>query len=397
MGWGSSTLTPGPSMRSGVVLPRAVWILGWVSLATDAASEAIYPLLPFFLTQLLGGGALSLGIVEGVAEATNSLLKVASGAAADRSPTKRPLVLAGYLLSSAARPLMALAQAWPHVFAIRFFDRVGKGIRSAPRDALLARWATEATRGRVFSFHRGMDHAGAVIGPLLATAFLWLYPGAYRTLFAATVIPGALSVWLVLLVREPADPTPEAPVGVRAHLSDLRPLCRGPLGGFLVVLALFALANSTDAYLLLRLSEVLGDVTPVPLIWAALHVVKAGVSFLAGGWSDRFGRWRMIGAGWLIYVMVYLGFAMTTTPAGLIACFLVYGCYFGLTEGAERALIAAAVRRELGRRVNETDPIEILANRDARLALERFDEPSTGNDAAELLLGWLQRRNEERD
>src|SRR5215217_1628349 len=174
-------------------LPRPVWLLGWVSLATDSATEAIYPLLPFFLTQVLGAGAVSLGIVEGAAEAVNSLLKIWSGRAADRRATKRPLVLAGYSLSSLVRPLIALAQSWGQVFVIRVFDRVGKGVRSAPRDAMLATWTTPQTRGKVFGFHRSMDHAGAVIGPALATAFLYFYPGSYRTLFGLTIIPGLIA------------------------------------------------------------------------------------------------------------------------------------------------------------------------------------------------------------
>jgi sugar phosphate permease len=183
-------------------LPRPVWLLGWVSLATDAATEAVYPLLPFFLTNVLGASAVSLGLVEGAAEAANSALKVAAGRMADRSKAKRPIVLAGYALSSAVRPLIAVAQSWTQVLGIRLADRVGKGIRGAPRDALLAGWATPDTRGRIFGFHRAMDHAGAVVGPLAATLFLFLYPGEYRTLFALTIIPGAIAVGLIFLVRE---------------------------------------------------------------------------------------------------------------------------------------------------------------------------------------------------
>src|SRR5436190_6723839 len=163
-------LSPRSSADRGLLgLPRPVWLLGWVSLATDAATEAIYPLLPFFLTQVLGAGPASLGLIEGMAEAVNSVLKLASGRAADKAATKRPLVLAGYGLSSLARPLMSIVQSWPHVLAVRVVDRVGKGTRSAPRDAMLAGWATPGSRGRVFGFHRAMDHAGAVVGPLLAS------------------------------------------------------------------------------------------------------------------------------------------------------------------------------------------------------------------------------------
>src|SRR5262245_60040931 len=189
-------------MATSSSLPRPVWLLGWVSLATDAATEAIYPLLPFFLTSVLGAGAVSLGVIEGAAEAVNSVLKIASGRLADRSRAKRPIVLVGYTVSSAVRPLIAVAQTWAHVLAIRVADRVGKGVRSSPRDAMLASFASEGTRGRVFGFHRAMDHAGAVIGPLAATAFLFFYPGAYRTLFALTIIPGAIAVALLFMVRE---------------------------------------------------------------------------------------------------------------------------------------------------------------------------------------------------
>src|ERR1700704_600130 len=187
-------------------LPRAVWLLGWVSLATDAATELVYPLLPFFLTRVLHAGAVSLGVIEGAAEATNSLVKIWAGHVADRSRRKRPLVLAGYSISSLARPFVALAATWVQVFAVRVLDRVGKGIRSAPRDAMLANWATSATRGKVYGFHRGMDHAGAIVGPTLATVFLFFYPDQYRLLFGLTIIPGAIAVALIFLVPEP-DPT----------------------------------------------------------------------------------------------------------------------------------------------------------------------------------------------
>src|SRR3989475_1499970 len=173
-------------------LPRPVWLLGWVSLATDAASEAIYALLPFFLTQVLGATAVSLGIVEGAAEAANSLLKIISGRVADRSRGKRWLVLLGYGLSSAARPFIAITTTWAQVFTVRVLDRVGKGVRGAPRDAMLAAWATPATHGKVYGFHQGMDNFGAVVGPVLATVFLLFYPGHYRALFAATIVPGAI-------------------------------------------------------------------------------------------------------------------------------------------------------------------------------------------------------------
>jgi MFS family permease len=316
-------------------LPRDVWRLGWVSLATDAASEAIYPLLPFFLTQVLGAGAISLGIVEGAAEAVNSLLKILSGRWADRAKAKRPIVLGGYALSSAIRPLMSLAQSWTDVFGIRFVDRVGKGIRGAPRDALLATLATPETRGRVYGFHRGMDHAGAVLGPALASAFLFFYPQQFRTLFALTIVPGVIAVALVLMVREP-----DAGVARRTEAPQPQTLSSPALTRFFIVLSVFTLGNSTDAFLLLKLTDAAGGVQFVPLMWAALHVVKAGVSFVGGGWSDRVGRRGVIGLGWSVYALVYVGFAFSVSLTALLAWFLLYGLYFGFAEGTEKALVA---------------------------------------------------------
>ena len=198
-------------------LPRPVWLLGWVSFFTDAATEMIYPLLPLFLTRVLGAGAMSLGIIEGVAEAANSVLKILSGRLTDKWGTPKPIVLAGYVLSSAVRPLIGLASSWTHVLTLRFADRLGKGIRGAPRDAMLATFAAPEQRGRIYGFHRAMDHAGAVLGPLLATAFLYFYPDKYRTLFALTIIPGAIVV--ILLLRLPNVDT--APVKSSARNSQL--------------------------------------------------------------------------------------------------------------------------------------------------------------------------------
>src|SRR5687768_6284481 len=282
-------------------LPGPVWLLGWVSLATDAATEAIYPLLPFFLTNVLGASAVSLGVIEGAAEGANSVLKIASGRLADRSRAKRPIVLAGYTLSSAVRPLIAVAQSWTHVLTIRLVDRVGEGVRGGPRDAMLASFAADGARGRVFGFHRAMDHAGAVVGPLAATAFLFFYPGAYRTLFALTIVPGAIAVGLLFLVKEDSagsgfsrtsqaadvrlkpDATKSDVVSGFSRTSE-EPL-PGAFNRFMLVLMLFTLGNSTDAFLLLKLTDAAGGVQYVPLMWSALHVVKATVSMYGGAWS----------------------------------------------------------------------------------------------------------------
>ena len=183
-------------------LPRPVWQLGWVSFFTDTASEMVYPLMPLFLTRVLGAGAMSLGVIEGIAEAANSVLKIVSGRMADRTGAPKRLVLAGYGLSSAVRPFIALATGWLQVLVLRFTDRVGKGIRSSPRDAMLATFASESNRGQIFGFHRGMDHAGAVMGPLVAAAFLYFRPDDYRTLFALTIVPGVIVVLILLRVPD---------------------------------------------------------------------------------------------------------------------------------------------------------------------------------------------------
>jgi MFS family permease len=334
-----------------VGIPRPVWILGWVSLATDAATEAVYPLLPFFLTRVLGASAVSLGIVEGAAEAVNSVLKIVSGRMADRSRSKRPLVLLGYGVSSLARPFIAVTRTWEQVFAVRVLDRIGKGVRGAPRDAMLATWATPETRGKVYGFHRAMDHMGAVIGPALASLFLLFYPGEYRTLFALTIVPGAIAVVLIFFVREERTGTVRTPNEGRSEVrtanevvSDPRTRNVAPLPRefklFMLVLSSFTLGNSTDAFLLLKLTDAAGSARLIPLMWAALHLVKAATSLVGGNWSDRIGRRTVIASGWLVYAVVYAGFAMSESLPVLFSWFLLYGFYFGFTESTEKALVA---------------------------------------------------------
>jgi len=317
-------------------LPRPVWLVSWTSFFTDTASEAVYPLMPLYLTRTLGGTAMAIGVIEGAAEALNSVLKILSGRLSDRWSVRKPFVIAGYSISTLVRPVVALATSWLHVLAVRLTDRVGKGIRSAPRDALLASWADPATRGYVFGLHRSMDHAGAIVGPLLASAFLWFYPEQYRTLFALTIIPGMIAVALLL-------PVPDAPA--REETAGPDPgVAPGQLGQrftrYLTVLFLFSLGNSTDAFLLLRLSDVGVGAAWIPVAWAALHVVKALVSPVGGHLSDRMSRRTLIAAGWLVYAAVYGGFALASSAATLVPLFLAYGVYYGLTEGVEKAVVA---------------------------------------------------------
>jgi MFS family permease len=317
-----------------VALPPAVRALGVVSLLTDASSEMIYPLLPTFLTTTLGARAAFVGLVEGLAEAVASMLKIVSGRVADRMPRKKPLIFGGYSLSSLARPLVALATAPAHVLAVRVVDRIGKGVRGAPRDALLADVTPAADRGRAYGFHRAMDNAGAVAGPLLAAAVL-LVRSDLRLVFALAAIPAALSLAVLAFgLREEARTSPP-----RAG-----PAPSGPIGGgtrrYLAVLAVFTLGNSSDAFLLLKAQQAGVAVAALPLLWTGLHVVKAAAGTAGGALSDRLGRRVTIAAGWVVYAIAYGGLAVAREAWQVWVLFGVYGLFHALTEGPERALVA---------------------------------------------------------
>ena len=324
-------------------LPRTVFALSLVSLLTDASSEIIYPLLPLFLTATLGASAGTLGIIEGAAETTASLLKLVSGWWSDRVRRRKPLVVAGYAIASVARPLIALAQSAGQVLAIRVSDRIGKGIRSSPRDALLADSVAPGQRGRAYGLHRAADNFGAVIGPLIAFSVLRWTSLSLRHLFMLAAIPAALALLaLVVGVRE----TPRA-IAAPVARSSTRPVLGGGLPrrfwGYLGVLLLFTLGNSSDAFILLRASQLGVATALLPIIWAMLHVVKSATGVPGGALSDRVGRVPLIIAGWLIFAAVYLAFGRATATWHAWALFAVYGTYFGLTEGVEKALVADLV------------------------------------------------------
>ena len=396
------------------LLPSNVFIISLVSLLNDASSEIIYPLLPVFLSVTLGASPWIVGLIEGGAESVSSFLKLFAGYWSDRRGKRKGPVVFGYALAGLARPLLGFAGSWPAVFAVRFVDRVGKGIRSAPRDAMIADSVGANERGLAFGLHRAMDHAGAVVGPLLGYALLVLIAASadaptaseYRTLFLLASIP-ALGAVLVaaFALREararngggrdgqtaraapdeaargandapaqgattkgapaqgattndaPAQAAPSssastpsaAPAAAAAATPAPRLSLRG-FGGefklFLVILALFTLSNSSDAFLLLRAREAGIPTGTIPLLWAALHACKVVSSLVGGDLSDRLGRKQLIVSGWLFYAAVYAGFAFVSTPAGAWSLFLVYGIYFGLAEGAEKALVADLVRPE---------------------------------------------------
>jgi MFS family permease len=294
----------------------------------------IYPLLPLFLTTVLGGGPAFLGIIEGVAESTASLLKLISGIISDRVQNRQRLVLWGYSLSSLARPLVAIATAPVAVLAIRFFDRIGKGIRTSPRDALVADSVDPSLRGKAFGFHRSMDHAGAVIGPLLATFLLAYFTKDMRTVFWLAGIPGVLAVLLIMLrVKDVAR--------VRKESAGrfLQTVPTGKLRTYLLILFLFTLGNSSDAFLLLKAGQL--GVTParIPLLWTFFHIIKMTSSMPFGALSDRIGRRGIILSGWGVYALTYLGFAVAATELHVWLLFAFYGLFYGLTEGVEKALL----------------------------------------------------------
>lgn len=322
-------------------VPPTVIALGMVSLLTDVSSEMIYPLLPIFLTAVLGAGPAFLGVIEGIAETTASLLKLYAGWLSDRLRHRKPLVVAGYTLSALTRPLVALATAGWHVLMVRFLDRVGKGVRTSPRDALISQVTPEDRRGLAFGFQRGLDHAGAIIGPLLATAILAWFTEDYRVVFWLAFIPGFLSVAvLVLFVHEAPRAAGHPPMSIGAF--TLRGF-DGRFRRFLLALLIFTLGNSSDAFLLLRAHQLGVPLVQVPLLWILLHVAKAASAIPGGILSDTLGRRRVIIAGWLIYAGVYLGLALASETWEIWVLFAAYGLFFGLTEAAERAYVADMV------------------------------------------------------
>jgi len=327
-------------------LPRTVIALGVVSFFTDFSSEMIYPLLPVFLSTVLGAGALALGVVEGVAESTAALLKVLSGVWTDKISRRKPFIVAGYGLAGLVRPLIGLAQAWPLVLALRFTDRIGKGLRTSPRDALIADVTNPAQRGAAYGLHRAMDHAGAVVGPLAATALMGLAGLPMRTVFLLAAVPAAV-VMAVIFLSVKEHPRAAEPAEVQDKpRSTWRDLSVG-YKRYLGILLLFTLGNSTDAFLLLRLSNAGVATVWIPALWAVHHAVKMLAAYLFGRVSDRLGYRRMIAVGWIVYALVYFGFAKVNSTAGLIAIFLGYGLYFGLTEPAEKALVSRLVPADL--------------------------------------------------
>jgi MFS family permease len=317
--------------------------LGWVSFLSDVASDMIYPLLPDFLTRTLGAGPAVLGLVEGVAESTASFTKVASGWWSDRVRHRKRFVVVGYLVAAVARPLVGIAQTWGQVLAIRFADRVGKGVRTPPRDALLAALTPAASRGRAFGLQRAMDNAGAVAGPILAALMLRFVTARERTVFLFALVPGLAAVALLLWRVPDRAPPPATP----AREASARERLPRSFWTATAIFAVFALANSTDAFLLLRAQDAGVPLWEMPLLWAFFQAVKAAAGVPGGALSDRIGRLPTLAIGWTVYVLSYVGLAFATAPTAVWPIFGFYGLFFALTEGAERALVADLVAEPL--------------------------------------------------
>ncbi len=362
-------MSPDPRPRRGPWRRLLTGNVLWLSVASflnDASSEMIFPLLPVFLVGTLGAGPAFLGAVEGLAETTASFVKLGGGWLSDRVRRRRALVGWGYGLAALTRPLMAAAMAPWHVLGIRFTDRVGKGVRTAPRDALLAGSVEPETRGRAFGLHRAADHAGAILGPVLATGILLLWPGRLRLVFLLAAIPALAAVLAVVSrVREiqPPGATSGSASAGSGPTTGARPSASSRLSagagassasdggagalrnrgflGYLAVLVLFTLGNASDAFLLLRAEQLGVAVALVPMLWAALHVSKMVWNVVGGALADRVGPVPAIIAGWLVYAGTYAGFAVADRGWHAWALFGVYGLFYGLTEPTEKALVAA--------------------------------------------------------
>lgn len=332
-------------------LPRNVFAISLVSLLNDASSEIIYPLLPVFLSLTLGASPGVVGLIEGAAESVSSLLKLFAGHLSDRRGKRKGFVVFGYVLSGFTRPLLAFAASWTQVLGLRLADRVGKGIRSSPRDAMIADAVRVEERGIAFGFHRALDHTGAVIGPMIGYLLLFYFAANetaltahdFTKIFLVASVPAVAAVLVAaMFVRE----SNQQPASAQSESQPLRFSLRGfdsNFKRFLLILALFTLSNSSDFFLILRAQTTGVSPAHTLLLWAAFHIVKVLSSIFGGDLSDRLGRRRLIVSGWILYAAVYAGFAFVSSEISVWILFMIYGIYFGLSEGAEKALVADLV------------------------------------------------------
>ncbi len=334
-----------------LTLPRNVWVVTVTSFLTDVSSEMIINLIPLFLANVLGVRTGVIGLIEGLAETTASLLKLYSGWLSDRLGQRKWLTVAGYSLSTLAKPFLYLATSWGGVLAVRLTDRIGKGIRTAPRDALIADSIDDRQRGLAFGLHRAGDTAGAALGLLIALVVVWLVQGSslllarptFQLVVLFSIVPAVLAVLVLAVgVREvPMSPSPRRqPPSLSLRGFDAR------FKGFMLIVFLFTLGNSSDAFIILRAQQRGLSVLAVLGMLVTFNLIYALVSGPAGAWSDRIGRRQLIAGGWLVYSLIYLGFALAGTGRQVWLLFGLYGVYYGLTEGIARAMVADLVRPE---------------------------------------------------
>ncbi|MGQ9745491.1 MAG: MFS transporter [Dissulfurimicrobium sp.] len=321
---------------------KNVVITGLVSFFMDASSEMVYPLVPLFLANVLGVDKAIIGLIEGIAESTASILRVFSGWLSDRIGSRKWLMAVGYGLAVLSRPIIALSQSWRGILTSRFIDRLGKGIRTAPRDAILAESTEKAYLARAFSLHRSMDTIGAVVGPLTAFFMLRFFQNNYRLVFWASIIPGVIAVLLIVFfITEKEKKKAKTPAAERPYFTLRHFNWRFRL--FIVIVAIFAFGNSSDAFLMLKAGQAGVKPTLIPIIYLTFNLVYAFSAIPAGIAADRFGKKRIILAGFIVFALIYYGFAVTGDAYMVWLLFAIYGIFMGLTEGVQKAYLATII------------------------------------------------------
>ena len=335
---------------------RNVFFAGVVSFFMDVSSEMIYPLVPLFLSNVLGVNKSVIGLIEGIAESTASLLKVFSGWLSDRIGNRKWLMFAGYGISTLSRPIVALATGWHHVMGSRFMDRLGKGVRTAPRDAIIAESTEKTHLGRAFGFHRSMDTLGAVIGPALAFLLLGIFSNNYRIVFWLSMIPGAIAVLLIILfIKEKKKEREKISIGEvlseNSVIPPNPPLLKGGRGGlfdwrfkiFVLIATIFAIGNSSDVFLILRAQQIGIPTVMIPVVYLLFNLIYSLSAIPAGIAADRFGRKRVILVGFVLFAILYYGFAAAKDTTAIWVLFVFYGLFMGLTEGIQKAFLATII------------------------------------------------------
>lgn len=321
-------------------LSKNVFFTGLVSFFMDVSSEMIYPLVPLFLANVLGVNKSLIGLIEGIAESTASLLKVFSGWFSDRIERRKGLMLAGYAISTLSRPIIALASIWQQVLASRFVDRLGKGIRTAPRDAIIAESTESSHLARAFSYHRSMDTMGAVVGPAIALLLLQMHPSNYQMVFWLSIVPGAIAVLIIVLfiqekMRSAVSPANHPRFTFRRFDWKVR--------FFILIATLFALGNSSDAFLILRAEQIGIPTAVIPAVYLLFNLVYSISAIPAGMAADKFGMKRIILLGFVLFAGLYYGFAVAGSTAAIWVLFALYGIFMGLTEGIQKAFLATII------------------------------------------------------